>query len=102
MSWVFPVWDPAVHSIVSGLEEKQGWGLAGEGSHWDLCLDWVFLIHLSKTDNIREEGNILDGTAKWFLQILVHFMYSAKTFSKQKASIQNLQTLYLQDYGNLN
>lgn len=42
---------------------------------------------------------MLDGNAKWFLQILVHFMYSA--FSKQKASIQNLQTPYLQDYGNL-
>jgi len=39
VSWVFPAWGPAVHSIVSGLEEKQGWDLAGEGPHLDLYLD---------------------------------------------------------------
>lgn len=44
---------------------------------------------------------MLDVTAKWFLQILVYCKYTAKTYLKQKAFIQNLQALYLQDYGNL-
>lgn len=44
---------------------------------------------------------MLDVTAKWFQQISIYCMYTVKTFSKQKASIQNLQTLYPQDYTNL-
>lgn len=36
---------------------------------------------------------MLDVTAKWFQQILVYCMHTVKTFSKQKASIQNLQTV---------
>lgn len=44
-----------MHSSVLELEERQGWGLAGEGPHLDLDLGWEFLIHLSKKKRRRRE-----------------------------------------------
>lgn len=92
----------AFHRLGVGGKTRLGSGRRGTSPGSLLGLG-VFNTPIQNRQYKRRGKNMLDVTAKRFLQILIYCIYNAKTYSeiKQKASIQNLQTLYLQDYGNL-
>lgn len=90
----------AFHRLGVGGKTRLGSGRRGTSLRSLLGLG-VFNTPIQNRQCKRRGKNMLAVTAKWFLQILVYCIYSGKTYSKQKVFIQNLQTLYLQDYGNL-